>query len=297
MKKYAVTEFDIIFLSYDEPNKEKFWADLNNKAPWAKRVDGVKGIDSAHKACSNLSETDFFITVDGDNIVDDNFFNLEIEIKDHESDCAWSWDGLNYTNGLVYGNGGLKLWSKAFVENMHTHENAKSTNKTVDFCWDEKYKSFKGCWSTTYINETPYQAFRAGFREGVKMVLDQGERLTRSNFIEKIYPQNYNRLIIWMSIGADVENGLWSIYGSRLGTKFGLDTSWDISNISNYDWIENFWNSEILKKFNDLDDIEYLNYEIKNIGNELRSQIQINISELDPLQSKFVKDILKSKFT
>ena len=35
--------------------------------PWAKRVHGVEGSDAAHKACANLSETDRFITVDGDN--------------------------------------------------------------------------------------------------------------------------------------------------------------------------------------------------------------------------------------
>ena len=55
-----IIEQDIIFLSYDEPNAEKNYADLCNKAPWAKRVHGVKGSDAAHKACAKLSETEYF---------------------------------------------------------------------------------------------------------------------------------------------------------------------------------------------------------------------------------------------
>ena len=36
-----IIEQDIIFLSYDEPNAEKNYADLCAKVPWAKRVHGV----------------------------------------------------------------------------------------------------------------------------------------------------------------------------------------------------------------------------------------------------------------
>ena len=64
-----VVDQDIIFLSYDEPNAEKNYADLCSKIPWAKRVHGVEGSDAAHKACADLSETEYFVTVDADNIV------------------------------------------------------------------------------------------------------------------------------------------------------------------------------------------------------------------------------------
>ena len=37
-----VIEFDVIFLSYDEPNADVHYADLCNKVPWAKRIHGVK---------------------------------------------------------------------------------------------------------------------------------------------------------------------------------------------------------------------------------------------------------------
>jgi len=68
-----VTDYDIIYLSYDEPNAEKNYADLLSKVPWAKRVHGVEGSDAAHKACAEMSETERLIIVDGDNVIDPEF--------------------------------------------------------------------------------------------------------------------------------------------------------------------------------------------------------------------------------
>ena len=69
-KKFKVADYDIIYLSYDEPNAEKNFADLCKKVPWAKRVHGVYGFDAAHKACADASDTDRFITVDGDTVTE-----------------------------------------------------------------------------------------------------------------------------------------------------------------------------------------------------------------------------------
>ena len=74
MTKLTLHEIDTIFISYDEPNAEKNYAELVKLVPWAKRVHGVKGSDNAHKAAANLSETDRFISVDADNIIDPIFF-------------------------------------------------------------------------------------------------------------------------------------------------------------------------------------------------------------------------------
>ena len=46
--KLNVADCDVVYLSYDEPNAEKNWADLKSKAPRATRVHGVKGVDAAH---------------------------------------------------------------------------------------------------------------------------------------------------------------------------------------------------------------------------------------------------------
>ena len=52
MTIHQMNEFDIFFLSFDEPNCEENWAKLQDIAPWAKRVHGVKGFDNAHKECA-----------------------------------------------------------------------------------------------------------------------------------------------------------------------------------------------------------------------------------------------------
>jgi hypothetical protein len=62
-----ILDLDFVFISYREPNCEENYADLLSKVPWAKRVHGVVGFDSAHKAAAEVAETDFFISVDGDN--------------------------------------------------------------------------------------------------------------------------------------------------------------------------------------------------------------------------------------
>ena len=84
-----IADLDCIYLSYDEPKKEETWIKIQNMVPWAQRVDGVKGSDAAHKAAAELSTTDRFILIDGDNIPDAGFFNLQLELDDSNRDCVF----------------------------------------------------------------------------------------------------------------------------------------------------------------------------------------------------------------
>ena len=76
-----VTDIDIFYISFDEPNMEENWANLKSICPWAKRTHGVLGSDAAHKACAEASETDRFISVDGDNLVNPKFFDTVIDFS------------------------------------------------------------------------------------------------------------------------------------------------------------------------------------------------------------------------
>ena len=122
-KKVKIIDNDLIFLSYDEPNKEKNFADLKKKFPWAKRVDGVHGSDSAHKACAKLAETERVTIVDGDNIVKHELIDQVIELHDHAdlSKCVLSFPAYNVVNGLIYGNGSIKNWHTQLILDMKTH--------------------------------------------------------------------------------------------------------------------------------------------------------------------------------
>jgi len=302
-----MNSLDTIFISYDEENCEENWADLQNKVPWAKRVHGVKGSDAAHKAAANLSDTDRFISVDGDNIVDPDFFDMELDFEHPKlKDKAVSWTAKNVINGLEYGNGGLKCWPKQYVLDMHTHENAYSDDERnqVDFCWEDSYVQMINQYSITYPNGSPRQAFRAGFREGVKMGLNQGGKIEADNFKKIIWIGNYKRLITWCSVGADVENGLWSMYGTRLGCQMTNLTDWDYLNVRDFDWLNNFFSGEIMPKFeadtlsNDFERCYKTDYRwdktrlwaaIESLGDELRKGLGMELAELDEIQSKFYK--------
>ena len=294
MKKFKVLDYDIIYLSYDEPNAEKNYADLVKKIPWAKRVHGVEGSDAAHKACAELSETDRFITVDGDNIVNPKFFEQEIDFKEHTDleNSVISWCGKNIINGLMYGNGGLKCWPKDYVLNMRTHENADPENQSaqVDFCWDVKYLQQNSWFSDVYNNATPWQAWRAGFREGVKMALDRGIKPTPVKFLQGHW-KNLHRLWVWCMVGADVENGRWAIYGAREGLYKTMCTDWDYVNVRDFEYLNSMWN-EVEAKLS----MDGLQDSIEELGTKLKSELNVPIAKkcLDAEQSKFFKTVYQN---
>ena len=285
-----IAEQDIIYLSYDEPNAEENYADLCSKIPWAKRIHGVKGSDAAHKACAELSETDRFITVDGDNIVDQNFINQVIDLTDQDLEkSVISWCGKNIINGLMYGNGGLKCWPKEYVLNMRTHENADINNPhaQVDFCWDAQYIQVKDCFSTVHNNATAQQAWRAGFREGVKLALDRGERLSKDDFFTKNHYKNLHMLYVWTMVGADVKNGYWAILGAREGLQMTMLTDWDYVQVRDFEYLNDLWAGRDVMP----DDV--LHSEIFNIGTDLINQLEIPIATqpFNEEQSEFFKTV------
>ena len=207
MKQIDIADLDCIYLTYDEPQREEFWVKIRNMIPWARRVDGVKGSDAAHKAAAAASDTERFILIDGDNMPDAKFFNLTMEFPDGEwENAVFRWRARNHVNGLMYGNGGLSSWTKAFVNNMKTHEATDGTAETeVEFCFDPLYWPMYDCYSTTYPNGSAFHAWRAGFREGVKMCLNRGTRPTVSEFRDRVHQRNLDHLTIWHNVGRDVE--------------------------------------------------------------------------------------------
>jgi hypothetical protein len=278
----CIADLDVVFLTFDEPKKEEFWVQIQNMVPWAKRVDGVKGSDAAHKAAAALSDTEFFVLIDGDNLPDPEFFNLQLSLGPEHKGAAFRWKARNHINGLMYGNGGMSVWSREYINNMRTHEATDGRSETcVEFCFDPKYFQMHNCYSTTYPNATPFQAWRAGFREGVKMCLNRGAKPTLKEFEEKVHSRNLDHLCIWQSVGADVENGDWAIYGARQGTFYTmLDPHWDYRLVQDFDTFPELW-----KMFKDLDPVE----SAELLGFPLKTQLGLPIVELNAEQSKFFK--------
>jgi hypothetical protein len=178
----------------------------------------------------------------------------------------------------------MSSWTKTYVANMKTHETSDGSDTTaVDFCMDSSdnlYWAMHDCYSTTYPNHTPFQAWRAGFREGVKMVLDRGARPSIDDFKERVAGRNLNNLTIWHNVGADVENGAWAIYGARLGTYMTLLTDWDYRDVADFDNFPKLWEEH--KKKDPMTIIETL-------GAELENKLGLPMCVANEKQSKFFK--------
>jgi hypothetical protein len=276
-----IAEFDIIFLSYDEPNADINYADLVNKVPWAKRVHGIKGSDAAHKAAAELSETDYFISVDADNIVNNTFFNLDISLN--EKIQVYSWVGKNIVNGLMYGNGGLKLWRKDFVLNMKTHEASDSNRAQVDFCWEDGYQQFPQCYSDVYINASPFQAWRAGFREGVKMTLCDGIKVSSQEIKQRVWWHNLHRLRQWATVGTHIDNGSYAIHGARMGTWMTNCTDWDYVQVRDFEALRHIYENEV--------DHRFIEQDAQELGAKIKQNLGLDWPWLDSQQSRYTYDL------
>lgn len=275
-----VTDLDFVFISYREPNADENYADLLNTVPWAKRVHGVKGFDNAHKAAAQRAETDFFISVDGDNRIDPAFLLQTLDWTKTNPAAVHRWRARNVINGLIYGNGGIVGWPRETCLNMKTHENAEDERARIDFCWTVPHENLHNVYSTTHINHTPEQAFIAGYREGVKMSLDQGQKVKPDEFMQSIQPVNVRTLLTWISVGADVEHGRWAMLGARYGCYMAtLDSNYDVTLVSDIE----FMNDKFARRMMDID-ADMLAY-----GNSLRQRLGMPVADLDAQQSLFYK--------
>jgi hypothetical protein len=244
-------------------------------------VHGVKGSDAAHKAAAELSETDYFVSVDADNIVNNTFFNLDIVLK--ENTKVYSWVGKNIVNGLMYGNGGLKLWRKDFVLNMKTHEASDSNRAQVDFCWEDGYQQFPQCYSDVYINASPFQAWRAGFREGVKMTLCDGIKVSSQEIKQRVWWHNLHRLRQWATVGTHVDNGSYAIHGARTGTWMTNCTDWDYVQVRDFETLRHIYENDV--------DHRFIEQDAQELGAKIKQNLGLDWPWLNPQQSRYTYEL------
>jgi len=102
-------------------------------------------------------------------------------------------------------------------------------------------------------------------------------------------------------VGEDVTNGLWAIYGARLGAYMTniARHEWDWKNVRDFDWLSNYFNTELAPKFEGGDqfcprtgmqwDSTKLKSETVRLGQELRSTLDLEISDIGVSGSRFFK--------
>jgi hypothetical protein len=217
--------YDIIFISYEEPNAEENWINLKERFPTAKRVHGVKGIHQAHITAAKLAFTKMVWIVDGDaQIVDD--FNFLYKVDEWSSDCVHVWRSVNPVNGLTYGYGGVKLLPRTLTVNMDIN----SVDMTTSI--SSKFKPVQEISNVTVFNTDPFNTWKSAFRECVKL---------SSSIIHRQNPaETLRRLHTWCTIGADTLYGAYAILGAVEGKAYGNLYKHDpaaIAKINDFQWL------------------------------------------------------------
>jgi galactitol-specific phosphotransferase system IIB component len=203
---------DIIFISYDEPNADRNFNILKKRFPHAKRVHDVKGIANAHIAAAKKSITRFFYVVDGDALVLDTF-DFSYKPMGDEEKYVHIWKAY-VPIGLVYGYGGVKLFSKAFFKDVKTQLDFSTT-----LTKDVKYHEAVSC--ITEFNSDPFRAFRGAFREGAKL---ERQRMLHEQESQE-YAEASIRLTVWTHADRSFNNkGKHHAYGAfiRAGVEAGM---------------------------------------------------------------------------
>jgi len=240
---WRTTDLDLVFLSYDEPSADANFQVLLSCAPREpKRVHGVKGFHAAYRAAAEASTTERFITIDADSVVRSELFGVELDDQDMP-DLVFAFPARNSVNGLTCGNGSVKCWPKHLLQHTHTHEAAIVGPGQVDFHFTYRYWRLPTVVSENCFASTPYHAFRAGYREAVKLSLINGEKLDSWSKTQKqMTHRKLSRLLVWLSVGADVPNRLWAILGARMAiADVWVRRTTRPEQVAEYDFLSALW--------------------------------------------------------
>lgn len=215
--------FDIVFISYNEPNAEYNLARLRERFPLVKHVQGVKGIHQAHKEAAKRSFSPMFWVVDGDAEVLDTF-NFDYSVVREEYDIVHVWRSRNPVNGLEYGYGGVKLLPKKLTMNM----DVTSTDMTTSI--STRFKAMDEVSNITAFDTDAYSVWRSAFRECCKLAVINNE-------------ESLNRLNIWCT-QATGEYADTAMNGALAGKEYGRKNAADpaaLSLINDFTWLQEQW--------------------------------------------------------
>lgn len=209
--------YDLFLLSHGEPMADLHWRALVQRAPHARRVDGINGILAAHQHCATLARTSHFFVVDADNEITD--IDFSIKLPDYDKRYVHVWRARNPLNGLVYGWGGIKLFPRKLLLQQQV--------MPLDMTGSFPLKLVPIVGSITHFNTSPFATWRSAFRECVKLVRSPTD-------------ESRERLAVW----CDVARGPyaeWCLLGARDGREYGIthhDQPDMLSKINDWLWLE-----------------------------------------------------------
>jgi hypothetical protein len=218
--------YDVVFISYNEPNADENYKKLIDMCPRAKRVHGVKGIHNAHIKAASICDTDMIWIVDGDAIIEDSF-SFDTVMSSYDIDCVHVWQSKNPINNLEYGNGGVKLLPRHLTLNMNVNTSDMTTSIS------DKFKAMNTVSNTNSFNTDEFATWRSAFRECCKLA---------SRVIERQYEEETKlRLDTWCSVGGEQPFGAYAIAGAQAGRLYGETNKNNpeaLNNINDFEWLQ-----------------------------------------------------------
>jgi len=223
---------DVIFISYGELNANDNYAKLLTQVPYAKRVDGIKGIHAAHKAAAKISSTKMFWVLDGDAQVLDTF-KFKHAIYRWDFDSVYVWRSKNPINGLEYGYGGAKLLPRK--QTLAVEESAVDMTTSLSL----KFNAMDEVSNITAFNTDAFSTWRSAFRECAKL---------SSGIINRdISSENQHRLDTWCTINNGAAFGEWAIIGANEGKAYGEEHASDLYKINDFEWLHEQFSKHTLE--------------------------------------------------
>ena len=218
--------YDVVFISYNEPDADERYKRLLERYPNTKRIHGVKGIHQAHIAAAKKCSTKMFWVIDGDaDLLPE--FNLDHKVSDYDLDCVHVWRSRNPINDLVYGYGGVKLLPRRLTMNV----NVSSSDMTTSI--SDRFKAMPDVSNITNFNTDEFSTWKSAFRECVKL----SSKLIKGQINE----ETNSRLETWCTKGAERQFGRFCILGARSGRDYGTSNRTEpslLAKINDFDWLQ-----------------------------------------------------------
>ena len=222
--------FDVVFISYQEPNANENYERLLKKVPSAKRIHGVKGIHQAHIEAAKLCDTDMVWIVDGDAIIVDEF-DFDYQVPRWERDTVHVWRSQNPVNDLIYGYGGVKLFPRELTLHMDTSKPDMTTSIS------SKFKPVQEVSNITKFNTGEFETWKSAFRECVKLASKVIDRQKDD--------ETGKRLQVWCKEGLERPYGEYAIAGAKAGFDYGVKNRGKPSKlklINDFEWLKEQFN-------------------------------------------------------
>ena len=225
--------YDIIFISYKEPNADENFSDLYNRfntvgvfGDRVKRVKDVNGIHNAHVEASKLANTSYFFVVDGDAKIKEDF---DFSYTSDNTDIVHVYRSANPINNLTYGYGGVKLLPTTLTRNMDTTTNDMTTSIS------DKFKVMNEVSNITAFDTDAFSTWKSAFRECAKLA---------SKTINRQDEEETNaRLKTWTTY-ATGSYKRDALRGANAGMQFGLSNSSDLNLINDFGWLKEKFNEQ-----------------------------------------------------